>query len=89
MALQDVKPCHLVNRYHCFEVCDTFIFMVQGGYIWFFQNVGIVCMISGFCRGINEIFLFCNVKQHRLVVSYLCFGTTYWSHLQGKAVQEE
>jgi len=59
MALQDVKPCRLVNRYQCFEMCDTFIFMVQGGYIWFFQNVGVpVCMISGFYHGINEIFAF-------------------------------
>ena len=27
--------------------------------------------------------LFCNITQRRMTILYRCFGTTYWSYLQG------
>ena len=38
---------------------------------------------SGFHRGRMRFSLVLNVTRCRLVVSYRCFGTAYWSHLQG------
>jgi hypothetical protein len=42
------------------------------------------CMISGFSRGVNEIFLLpeCETAQ---IVSYRHFGTIYLSHFQGSS----
>jgi len=44
----------------------------------------VLCDISGFCRGIVEVFTFlvCSTG-HRLAIHYQCFGTAYESHLQG------
>jgi hypothetical protein len=40
------------------------------------------------CRLLLFIIIFCDVTQLRLVVSYWCSSTTYWSHLEGQAVQD-
>jgi hypothetical protein len=40
-------------------------------------------LISGFHSDINDIALFWDITQRRVVIIYRRFGTTYGSHLQG------
>jgi hypothetical protein len=42
----------------------------------------VLCMISGFCHCVNEIFTLLGCYMAQIVVIYRRFGTTYQSHLE-------
>jgi len=49
---------------------------------------GLQCVISGFRRGVSEVFGYSRMSTQRwLVVGYRSFGTAYKSHLQGAMIQ--
>jgi len=48
------------------------------------HDVPILCVISGFFRGVKEIAFFWDFTQRRFVVCYRRFGTTYRPNLQSR-----
>jgi len=46
-------------------------------------NLPVTDMISGFCYAVNDIIVFWDFMQCKMVASYWRFGTFYRSHLQG------